>query len=300
MREALVAKDTITRTDFERFLGDIRPRLHRYAARMTGSVIDGEDVVQNAIIKALEAFPSNGPTENPEGWLIRITHNAAIDLMRQRGRHEAIKLEGDPDLIIDPVMPAMEREAAATRIRTFMLLPVAQRSAVILMDVLGYHLDEIGAITDMSVAAIKAALHRGRRRLRELVREADDAGCSPPTHADSLRVEAYIDRFNDRDFDSIRDMLAEDVRLDLVNRLRAKGRNEVGEYFHRYSLSTDWRCAQGYIEGRPAIVMRDPSDPAGSLGYLILLEWRQNQIVTIRDFRFARYVMEDAEISLAA
>ncbi|MGC1234303.1 MAG: sigma factor, partial [Xanthobacteraceae bacterium] len=49
-----------SRDAFDRLLGDIRPKLHRYCARMTGSVIDGEDVVQDALIKALEAFPSAG------------------------------------------------------------------------------------------------------------------------------------------------------------------------------------------------------------------------------------------------
>jgi len=197
MNEAMVASDTITRTDFDRLLGDARPRLHRYAARMTGSVIDGEDVVQNAILKALEAFASNGPIRNPESWLIRITHNAAIDLLRQRGRHEAIKSNDDPDMVIDPVTAVMDREVVAASIRTFMRLPVAQRSAVILMDVLGYKLDEISAITDMTVGAIKAALRRGRSRLRELVGETEETG-SAPVCPDRLRIEAYIDRFNAR------------------------------------------------------------------------------------------------------
>jgi RNA polymerase sigma-70 factor (ECF subfamily) len=299
MNEAMVASDTITRTDFDRLLGDARPRLHRYAARMTGSVIDGEDVVQNAILKALEAFASNGPIRNPESWLIRITHNAAIDLLRQRGRHEAIKSNDDPDMVIDPVTAVMDREVVAASIRTFMRLPVAQRSAVILMDVLGCKLDEISAITDMTVGAIKAALRRGRSRLRELVGETEETG-SAPVCPDRLRIEAYIDRFNARDFDSIRDMLAEDVRLDLVNRLRAKGRNDVGEYLHRYSLSTDWHCALGFVESRPAIVVRDPADPVRLPVYFILLEWRESQVVAIRDFRFASYVIEGAELSLPA
>ena len=45
------------RADFDRLLGELRPKLHRYCARMTGSVIDGEDVLQEALVKAIEAFP---------------------------------------------------------------------------------------------------------------------------------------------------------------------------------------------------------------------------------------------------
>ena len=41
----------------ERLVGELRPKLHRYCARMTGSVIDGEDVLEEATVKAIEALP---------------------------------------------------------------------------------------------------------------------------------------------------------------------------------------------------------------------------------------------------
>ena len=65
---------------FQRLLGELRPKLHRYCARMTGSVIDGEDVVQDALMKAVKAYPNSEPIEDVEGWLFRIAHNAALDL----------------------------------------------------------------------------------------------------------------------------------------------------------------------------------------------------------------------------
>ena len=73
----------------------MRPKLHRYCARMVGSVIDGEDVLQDALIKAVEAHASAGEIgnaiENPEGWLFRIAHNTALDFLRQRQRQEALR-----------------------------------------------------------------------------------------------------------------------------------------------------------------------------------------------------------------
>jgi RNA polymerase sigma-70 factor (ECF subfamily) len=68
--------------DLERLLIAMRPRLHRYCARMVGSVIDGEDVLQDALIKAVEAFASAGAIGNPEGWLFRIAHNGAAGRRR--------------------------------------------------------------------------------------------------------------------------------------------------------------------------------------------------------------------------
>ena len=140
---------------------------------MTGSVIDGEDVLQEALTKAFEALPNAGPIANPEGWLFRIAHNAALDFLRRRAREKAFADE-DPDMIVDPVNPTVDRQAAAAGLHTFMRLPVAQRSSVIMMDVLGYSLQEISAMLDTSIPAIKAALHRGRPRLRHLADEPDD------------------------------------------------------------------------------------------------------------------------------
>src|SRR6202008_531904 len=81
---------------------------------------------------------------------------------------------GEVAMIADPADTIESRQAVAVSLRTFMRLPVAQRSSVILMDVLGYSLDEIGGGLDSSLPTVKAALHRGRARLRELSREGDD------------------------------------------------------------------------------------------------------------------------------
>ena len=70
------------RAGFDQLLAELRPKLHRYCSRMTGSVIDGEDVLQEALVKAIEAFPRAGPIAKPEGWLFRIAHNAALDALR--------------------------------------------------------------------------------------------------------------------------------------------------------------------------------------------------------------------------
>src|ERR1700737_1378661 len=115
------AQAAISREAFEALLGALRPKLHRYCARMTGSVIDGEDVVQDALIKALEAFDRH-EVASREAWLFRIAHNAALDHLRRRARQEAIGPDEDPDMIADPVTP--DRLAAATSLHTFMLLPV--------------------------------------------------------------------------------------------------------------------------------------------------------------------------------
>jgi RNA polymerase sigma-70 factor, ECF subfamily len=281
----------------ERLLGEMRPKLHRYCARMTGSAIDGEDVVQEALLKAVEASARLPTIANPEGWLFRIAHNAALDFLRRRARRDGGGLE-DPDMIADPVNPARDRQIAAAGLRTFMRLPVAQRSSVILMDVLGYSLQEIGGVLGTSVPSVKAALHRGRARLRELADEPDDRPLPVLGDAERALLGAYVDRFNARDFDAIREMLADEVRLELVARSRMHGRKEVGTYLHNYARTHDWHFAPGLVEGRAAVLVRDPGDPAARPSYFVLLRWSGERLLAIRDFRYARYVAEAADFAV--
>jgi len=285
---------TGNREAFERLLGELRPKLHRYCARMTGSVVDGEDMVQEALVKAIEALPDAGQLASLESWLFRIAHNAALDFLRRRARQNATRSDEDPDMVIDPVTPVEDRQITAASLRTFMRLPVAQRSSVILMDVLGYSLEEIGAVMEATIPAVKAALHRGRSRLREIAHEPDDTPIPALAEGERSRLAAYVDRFNARDFDAVRNMLGDEVRLDLVAKARLTGRSEVGNYFHNYSRVTDWHLVQGLVDGRPAALVRDPGDSSGRPAYFVLLQWAGGGLVTIRDFRFARYAIEGA------
>jgi RNA polymerase sigma-70 factor (ECF subfamily) len=275
-----------------RRIEDLRPRLHRYCARMTGSAIDGEDVLQDAIVKTLEAVPRMTEIVNLEAFLLRVAHNCALDFLRARGRHTIIANEEALEMIADPAPNPEERLAATASLRNFMALSPAERGSVILMDVLGYSLNEVAVVLEATLPAIKANLHRGRSTLREIAN--DDRPRSAPVldAADRQMLASYIERFNARDFDAIRNLLADDVRLDLVARSQAQGRRDVGMYFSRYESIQDWRLAPGLLDGRPAALVSHPLEGP----YAVLIGWRHGQIVELRDFRYARYVMETAEI----
>jgi RNA polymerase sigma-70 factor (ECF subfamily) len=295
---AFTAGKPLDRKAFDQLVGELRPKLHRYCARMTGSVLDGEDVVHDAILKAMEALSQTGLIAHPEAWLFRIAHNAALDFLRHRARQDAAHANEDPDTIIDPVALADDRQVTAASLQTFMRLPVAQRSSVILMDVLGYSLEEIGSVMDVGIATVKAALHRGRARLRQLAQEPDDVPLPALGESERSLLAAYVERFNARDFDAIRDMLADEVRLDLVAKFRKKGRSEVATYFHNYARLEDWHLLAGLVDGRPALLVRNPSHPTGKEVYFILLQWEGDKVANIRDFRFARYATDGAELSI--
>src|SRR5258708_11019215 len=277
--------------DIEALLAAMRPKLHRYCARMVGSVIDGEDVLQDALIKAVEAFAEVGPIGNPEGWLFRIAHNTALDFLRRRARQEALRSEEEVDSMADQRDALTSRQIAATSLRTFMRLPVARRSSVILADVLGCSLREVCEIMDLSLPAAKAALHRGRVQLREIAEEPEDAPVPKLSDADRIRLGAYVAHFNARDFDAIRAMIADDVKLELVNKTRLSGKTEVSRYFGNYSNVSDWHLVPGLVEGRPAILVFDPDGADAKPKYFMLLDWSAGKVANIRDFRHASYVI---------
>jgi RNA polymerase sigma-70 factor (ECF subfamily) len=149
---------------------------------------------------------------------------------------------------------------------------------------------------DASIPVVKAALHRGRARLRELAQEPDDISLPVLAEPERSRLAAYVERFNARDFDAIRNMLADEVRLELVNKTRLNGRSEVSRYFHNYDLISDWYLAPGFVDGRPALLVRDPDNLSRRPAYFVLLQWAGDKLVGIRDFRHAQYVTEDAEL----
>ena len=56
-----------------------------------------------------------------------------------------------------------------------------------------------------------------------------------------MRLKTYVERFNAHDFDAVRAMLAEDVRLEIVNRVRLDGKTSVAPYFGNYAARPHWR-----------------------------------------------------------
>src|SRR3954453_811625 len=96
------------RADFKALVEELRPELHRYCARMIGSVVDAEDVVQEALAKAYAALPTTS-VANMRGWMFRIAHKKAIDYLRRASNQRMEHLD-ERALLADPDPPLDERE----------------------------------------------------------------------------------------------------------------------------------------------------------------------------------------------
>ena len=263
-----------------------------------GSVIDGEDVVQDAFARAFVTLDEMEEAPPLRPWLFRIAHNRALDLLRAKAIRAAEPIEAayevaDPESP-DPVEVLMRREAVETAVSRFVELPTVQRSVVILKDVLDQPLEEIADLLDLTVNAVKAHLARGRARLKVINTKAPaEALPRPPSAA----VARYAALFNQRDWDGLRAMLADDVRLVQSAYPPRVGRADVGMFFSIYSREPPARVGPAWLEGREVIAVWDDPE-AVKPSYFMWLEWTDGRISFIRDYRHLPYVVDDAELVL--
>lgn len=272
------------REEFLLVVEGIRPELHRYCSRLTGSVIEGEDIVQECLARAFYTLSLNPETPPLRPWLFKIAHNAALDFLKSHG-HKHTEPRADLtdvagfDEAPDPI-------AIRAALRHFVALPVAQRSAVILKDVLGHSLDETAETMGTTVMAVKAALVRGRAKLRE----AEPSG-RPSDASARTALERYASLFNARDWDGVRALVSEDCRLDLVSKSQRRGK-EVGMYFGRYAKE-DVSLRVVRLDG--ALALSAHVAGADAPAYFILLEWENGRVSSIRDYRYVPYIAREAE-----
>src|SRR6266545_1491352 len=219
------------RARFMELIAEVRPQLHRYCARMTGNVFDGEDIVQDTLAKAYFALSEMGEPPPLRGWLFRIAHNTAMDFLRRYERRNVDLFADVPDAgeSEDRGPDGALVEAALT---VFVSLPPLQRSAIVLKDVLGHSLEETASTMGTTVLAVKSALVRARANV------AANASSKPSISTEEKEnLRRYAHLFNSRDWDGLRALLGEEARLDIVSRWQRRASAAAG-FYSRYAEIT--------------------------------------------------------------
>ncbi len=272
----------------------LRPSLHRYCARMTGSVTDGEDIVQEALFDAYRRLDAYDDTRPLKPWLFRIAHHRCVDFLRRRGVREDAEVEAvSPDVIdpVDPPGPALGRAVE----QLLLTLPPKERACVLLKDVLDYSLAEISELVDSSVGGVKAALHRGRAKLAVAQLSAPHRTGVDPAVAPLL--SRYVERFNRRDWDGLRELIAADARVRVADRFA--GLLAESPYFGRYArMVTPWRLVLADVDGEPAAITEYMVDGLWTARGIVRLEVRNDRIAGIADYEHCPWMLPVADVRL--
>jgi RNA polymerase sigma-70 factor (ECF subfamily) len=282
------------RIAFIESIANFRPRMHRYCARMTGSALDGEDVMQEAIFEAYLKLGSFDASRPLGPWLFRIAHNRCIDFLRRRQAQRAVEAEATAPALVHPseavgggVDRAIERLVIA--------LPPKERACVLLKDVFDYSLEDIADLVESTPGGVKAALSRGRGKLATLT----DAR-SPKrkvNEAELALLRLYVDRFNRRDWQGVRELASADARLTVADCFA--GRLADSPYFVEYERPiVAWRMALGEADGETVVViLRDDSEGAVPFS-AIRVGIAGGRITSIADYIKCSWILETTSLTL--
>ena len=179
--------------------------------------------------------------------------------------------------------------------RLVIALPPKERACVLLKDVFDYSLEDIADLVGSTTGGVKAALNRGRGKLATLTDVQRPERKANKEELALLRL--YVDRFNRRDWQGVRELASADARLTVADCFA--GRLADSPYFVEYERPiVAWRMALGEADGETVVViLRD--DPEGAVPFsAICVGLSRGRITSISDYIKCSWILETASLTL--
>jgi RNA polymerase sigma-70 factor, ECF subfamily len=282
---------------FVRLLAPYRAELNAHCYRMLGSVHDGEDALQETLLRAWRGLAGFQGRSSLRSWLYRIATNVCLRMIERRPKRvlpadygpaatdphaeagaplvESIWIEPYPDQpaldeLASPEARYEQRESVELAfVAALQHLPARQRAVLILRDVLGFSGAEVADALEMSPEAVYSALQRAHKAVDERLPERTQQATLRSLGDERLReiVAGFVDAWERADVDALAARLAEDAALTMPpNAEWYRGRDVVAAFLTRFPLSgtTRWRVVPTWANGQPGFGHYVWSDDAGA------------------------------------
>ena len=272
-------------------LSPFRPELHRYCRRLAGNAWDAEDLVQDTLLRGFATLGSiNATIDNPRGYLVRIATHLWIDQSRRRGAEAAIRAQ----VAVEPAALRPDRiEVGDASRRLLEALPPQERAAIVLKEVFEMSLEEIAGLLSTTVGAVKAALHRGRARLK-------DPAPARRRVASAALVDRFVERLDAADLPGLLALMLDTAAIEMPGALLEVGRAEFerkGSWLWQAvnvhpDLPPDlrppkWANERVMFEGEPIVLGFMPLPDGRRLQGITRFEEEEGKIAGIRSYCFS-------------
>jgi RNA polymerase sigma-70 factor, ECF subfamily len=283
------------REAWRQFVDQVEPHradLARYCRRLTGDVWNAEDLAQDALMRAFAILGSVfNPVTNTRAYLLRIATNLWIDAERRRVLEAGLLADAalEPPTASSPTqeLSVQVRDAGGVLMRR---LAPQERAAVLLKDVLDLSLDETAQALGTTTGAVKAALHRGRGRLKDVEQSARRAAPDPAV------VDEFARLYNVRDLNGLLALMLDTGSTEMSginNEFGREGFEQEQGWFHHTVVGfpgdyeqPEVRWERREFRSEPLIVQLHRLWGEAALTSVIRLETVDGKVARVRCYTF--------------